>query len=155
MGILLTQRLAPSSLSTFRKIFQSNQISSLTFNSDTSLGARGGSGGTNSCWLATYNTPNEMPTVSITAPAAGGVYVQGSVQASAYTCAAVNNSNVNGGVAGPYLTVTSCSGPVPSGTDFDTSTTGPHSFTVNVEDSALNVNRSEERRVGKEGRSRW
>ena len=121
-------------------LFQSNQISSFAFNPDTSGGAKGGSGGTNSCWLATYNTPNEMPTVIITAPAAGGVYVQGSVQASAYTCAAVNNSNVNGGVAGPYLTVTSCSGPVPSGTDFDTSTTGPHSFTVNVEDSALNVN---------------
>ncbi len=121
-------------------LFQSNQISDFAFNPDTSGGAHGGSGGVNSCWLATYNTPNEMPTASITAPADGGVYVQGSNQASSYSCAAVNNSNVNGGVNGPYLTVTSCSGPVPSGTNFDTSTPGPHSFTVNVEDSALNVN---------------
>ncbi|MFZ3263744.1 MAG: choice-of-anchor D domain-containing protein [Terriglobales bacterium] len=121
-------------------LFQSNQISSFAFNPDTSGGAKGGSGGVNSCWLATYNTPNEMPTASITSPANGGVYVQGSNQASSYSCAAVNNSNVNGGVNGPYLTVTTCSGPVPSGTAFDTSTPGPHSFTVNVEDSALNVN---------------
>lgn len=121
-------------------LFQSNQISDFAFNPDTSGGAKGGSGGVNSCWLATYNTPNEMPTASITAPAMDGVYVQGSNQASSYSCAAVNNSNVNGGVNGPYLTVTTCSGPVPSGTNFDTSTLGPHSFTVNVEDSALNVN---------------
>ena len=121
-------------------LFQSNQISDFTFNPDTSGGAHGGSGGNNSCWLATYNTPNEGPSASITAPAMGGVYVLGSNQASSYSCAAVNNSNVNGGVNGPYLTVTSCSGPVPTGTNFDTSTAGPHSFTVNVEDSALNVN---------------
>ncbi len=121
-------------------LFQSNQISDFTFNPDTSGGAHGGSGGVNSCWLATYNTPNEMPTVSITAPADGGVYAGGSNQTALYSCAAVNNSSVNGGVNGPYLTVTTCSGPVPSGSDFDTSTAGPHSFTVNVEDSALNVN---------------
>jgi hypothetical protein len=121
-------------------LFQSNQISAFSFQQDTSGGARGGSGGVNSCWLATYNTPNEEPTVSITSPANGGVYLQGSNQTANYSCAAVNNSNVNNGLNGPYLTVASCSGPVPTGTPFDTSTPGPHSFTVNVQDSALNVN---------------
>ncbi len=121
-------------------LFQSNQISAFSFNPDTSGGARGGSGGVNSCWLATYNTPHEMPMVSIASPANHGVYLQGSNQTANYSCAAVNNSNVNNGLNGPYLTVASCSGPVPTGTAFDTSTTGPHSFAVNVQDSALNVN---------------
>ena len=121
-------------------LFQSNQISAFSFNPDTSGGARGGSGGVNSCWLATYNTPHEMPMVSIASPANHGVYLQGSNQTANYSCAAVNNSNVNNGLNGPYLTVASCSGPVPTGTNFDTSTAGPHSFTVNVQDSALNVN---------------
>ena len=121
-------------------LFQSNQISDFAFNPDTSGGAHGGSGGVNSCWLATYNTPNEMPTASITAPAMAACMCGEAIRQRLYSCAAVNNSGVNGGVNGPYLTVTSCSGPVPSGSDFDTSTAGPHSFTVNVEDSALNVN---------------
>ena len=64
-----------------------------------------------------------------------------------YTCTAVNNSNINGGVAGPYLTVppASCSatdtpgGSVANGAQFDTATLGPHTFTATVVDSATNT----------------
>lgn len=117
-------------------LFQSNQISNFVFNADTSGSAHGSSGDTNSCWIATYNTPGELPTVNITAPS-GNYPVGGSIPA-AYTCTAVNNSGVNNGVVGPYLTVPngSCTGP----STFDTSTLGAHTYTATVTDSALNTN---------------
>jgi hypothetical protein len=120
-------------------LFQSNQVVSFGLG-DTSGSAHGGSGGTTSCWTLTYLTPGEMPSISITQPASGGNYQQGendpTTQAN-YSCSAANagsNSPV-----GPYLTVATCTGTVPTGTPFDTSTVGPHTFTVQVEDSATNT----------------
>jgi hypothetical protein len=117
-------------------LFQSNQISNFVFNADTSGSAHGSSGDTNSCWIATYNTAGELPTVNITAPS--GNYPVGGSLPAAYTCTAVNNSAVNNGVVGPYLTVPngSCTGP----STFDTSTLGAHTYTATVTDSALNTN---------------
>jgi uncharacterized repeat protein (TIGR01451 family) len=129
-------------------LFQSNQIISVAWGGASPVHA--GSGGTGSCWLVTYHTPGELPTVSITAPVNGGIYQQNSSTSANYTCTAVNNSNINGGAAGPYLTVPpgSCNatdtpgGSVANGAQFDTGKTGLHTFTATVEDSATNTNSS-------------
>ncbi|MGD0792977.1 MAG: DUF11 domain-containing protein [Terriglobales bacterium] len=126
-------------------LFQSNQISSFSSTGDPIGTAKGGSGGTGSCWLLTYSTPYEAPLVTIAAPANGGTYQQGQVTQANYGCTAVNNSNINGGIAGPYLTQASCSatdspgGSVAQGAQFDTTTPGPHTFTATVVDSASNT----------------
>jgi uncharacterized repeat protein (TIGR01451 family) len=123
-------------------LFQSNQIDSFSITGDPGGHAKGSSGGTGSCWLLTYNTPNEAPTVNIVAPVNGGTYQQGQPTQANYTCTTVNNSNVNNGVAGPYLTQSSCSaidspgGFVAQGAQFDTNTPGLHTFTATVVDSA-------------------
>jgi hypothetical protein len=127
-------------------LFQSNQIDIFALG-DTSGGAKGGSGGTTSCWVMTYLTQNELPTISITQPASGAHYTQGESDATTvakYSCSAVNAGA--GSPVGPYLTVASCSATdtpgssVASGAQFDTTTPGPHSFTVQVQDSATNTN---------------
>jgi Bacterial lectin len=129
-------------------LFQSNQVSAFTLG-DTSGGAKGGSGGTTSCWVLTYHTPNETPGTTITQPADGASYTQGQNTVANFSCSAVSaaaNSPI-----GPYLTVASCNGfdslvqgslgaPVENGMQFDTSTLGPHYFTVQVQDSATNSN---------------
>jgi hypothetical protein len=120
-------------------LFQSNQIASFGLG-DTSGGAHGGSGGTTSCWALTYLTPGEMPAISIVQPANGANYLKGendgTTQAN-FTCSAVNAGAAS--AIGPYLTVDSCTGTVANGTPFDTSTVGPHTFTVQVQDSATNT----------------
>ena len=127
-------------------LFQSNQIDTFALG-DTSGGAKGGSGGTTSCWTMTYLTPNELPTVSITQPANGASYKQGENDATtlaSYSCSAVNAGA--GSPIGPYLTVGTCSATdtpgssVANGAQFDTGTLGPHSFTIEVQDSATNTN---------------
>jgi hypothetical protein len=129
----------------FPPLFQSNQIVSFTVGDTSSKPIKGQSAGSTSCWLATYLTPGELPTVAVTQPVNNNNYQQNLSDATTlanYTCTAVNNGNA---ATGPYLTVASCSatdnpgGPVASGSHFDTSTTGPHTFTANVEDSALNT----------------
>ena len=128
----------------FPPLFQSNQIVSFTVGDTSSKPIKGASGGSTSCWLATYLTPGEVPTVTVTQPLNNGIYQLNQVTSANYACAAVNNGNA---AAGPYLTVPpgSCTatdtpgGPVANGAQFDTSTTGPHTFTANVEDSALNT----------------
>ena len=122
-------------------LFQSNQIDSFVFTRVDPF-TKGGSGGTGSCWVATYNTPDEAPSVSVTAPVNGGTYQLGENDLSTkanYTCTPVHST----GAAGPYLTTTSCSaidfppgGSVPPGAQFDTSILGPHTFTATVVDSA-------------------
>ena len=115
-------------------LFQSNQISAFVLDPDTSGGAKAQSGNTNSCWVVTYLTPSELPTVSITAPANNGNYpLSNTAQTAHYTCNAINTSPA---LTGPYLTVDQCTGP---GT-FDTSTLGPQTYTAYVTDSALNSN---------------
>jgi hypothetical protein len=127
-------------------LFQSNQIDTFALG-DTSGGAKGGSGGTTSCWVMTYLTQNELPTISVTQPASGATYSQGQTDATTlakYSCSAVNAGA--GSPIGPYLTVASCSATdtpgtsVSNGAQFDTTTPGPHSFTVQVQDSATNTN---------------
>jgi hypothetical protein len=129
-------------------LFQSNQIGSFELG-DTSGGAHGSSGGTTSCWVLTYLTPNETPGTTITQPASGASYTQGQNTVANFACSAVSaaaNSPI-----GPYLSVASCNGfdslvngslgnPVENGMQFDTSTLGPHYFTVQVQDSAANTN---------------
>jgi len=123
-------------------LFQSNQIDFFQVTGDPGGTTKGGSGGTGSCWVATYNTPNEAPTVNIVAPANGGTYQQNQVTHANYTCATVNNTP---NATGPYLTVASCSatdtpgGSVAQGTQFDTATLGPHTFTATVVDSATDT----------------
>ncbi len=69
------------------------------------------------------------PTIAITSPKDGGVYTQGSTgNLASYMC-----TDSGSGVA-------TCTGPMPPGTPVDTSSTGPHSFTVTSTDNAGNSN---------------
>jgi hypothetical protein len=70
-----------------------------------------------------------LPTVTLQSPADGATYGQGQTVAAAYSCA---DKAGGSGVA-------SCSGPVASGSSIDTSTVGPHTFTVSSSDNAGNV----------------
>ncbi len=129
-------------------LFTSNQIEDFHLG-DTSGGAKGGSGGTTSCWVMTYQTQNETPTISITQPVNGHSYSLGEsdgTTAASYSCSAV--SAAAGSPTGPYLTIPagSCAATdtpgsaVANGSQFDTSTLGLHTFTVQVQDSATNTN---------------
>jgi hypothetical protein len=128
-------------------LFQSNQIASFVFGDASGAPVRANSGGTGSCWVVTYLTPNEVPTVSITAPANGGTYYTGQAAYANYTCNAVTTVTIPNPnpPTGPYLTVASCTatdspgGAVPDYAPFDTSTLGTHTFTGYVEDSATNT----------------
>jgi hypothetical protein len=131
-------------------LFQSNQIVSFNLVDPGSRPVVANSGGTGSCWVVTYLTSGELPTVSVTAPMPNGTYTQGQATQANYTCNAVttvtqNNPNP---ATGPYLTVASCTaadspgGAVGQGAQFDTSTVGPHKFTAYVQDSATNTNSS-------------
>lgn len=123
-------------------LFQSNQIDSFFIDGDPGGHAKGGSGGTGSCWLLTYNTPYEAPSVHIVAPVNGGTYQQGQVTQANYSCNTVDNAP---NATGPYLKTASCSaidtpsGPVAQGAQFDTNTLGTHTFTATVVDSAANT----------------
>jgi uncharacterized repeat protein (TIGR01451 family) len=97
-----------------------------------------------SCWVATYNTPNETPSVVINTPADGTTFAQGASVASNFACTAVN-AGANS-PTGPYLTVPTtptpgCTAtvdggaPFVSGSTLDTSTLGPHTFVATVTDS--------------------
>ena len=112
-------------------LFQSNQVIDFYFNADTSGGAHGSSGDTNSCWVVTYNTQSELPTIGVSGLSA--TYNVGDLPNPTFTCNAVNESPA---LTGPYLTVLSCNYPA----TFDTSNLGPHEYTANVTDSALNTN---------------
>jgi hypothetical protein len=126
-------------------LFASNQIDTFILG-DTSGGAKGGSGGTTSCWVMTYETQNETPAISIIQPANGATYAPGQSALANYSCSAV--SAPAGSPTGPYLTIPAgnCTatdtpgGNVANGSQFDTSTLGLHTFTVQVLDSATNTN---------------
>ncbi len=127
-------------------LFKGNQIDYFALG-DTSGGAKGSSGGTTSCWVMTYLTQNELPTINVTQPVSGATYALGQSDATTlakYSCSAVNAGA--GSPTGPYLTVASCSAndtpgtSVANGAQFDTTTPGTHSFTVQVQDSATNTN---------------
>jgi hypothetical protein len=150
-------------------VSMSNQISSFTYVDPGALPVKGTSSGTGSCWLVTYDTPDEVPTASITAPGNGQDYPLNSTQTATFTCTAVNNTLVSvggqtAGAVGPYLTVNTCTlndtfgagtTPYPGTTpptntalgtnsttntvQVDTGTPGPHTLTAVVVDSATNT----------------
>jgi len=127
-------------------LFVSNQISSFDPTPLPDPFTKGKSGGTGSCWVATFNTPNEAPSVTIAAPLNNAVYQQnqtGSATNASFTCNTVNNTVNNvPNATGPYLTPTSCTatntpgGSTANGAHFDTASLGPHTFVAKVVDSA-------------------
>ena len=144
-----------------------NQVISFNFvdGNPKAKPATGGANGTGSCWLITYNMPNEAPTVSITDGPSNNQDIPLNTPLNAtFTCNAVNNSNVSVGgqpvgAVGPYLTVNSCtltdtytgagSPAVISATAgsasangsgaIDTTNPGPHTLVATVMDSAGNT----------------
>lgn len=75
----------------------------------------------------TVNIDATRPGITATSPSSGASYLLGSGQVASYSC-----SDGGSGLA-------SCSGPVASGANFDTSSVGPHTFTVNAADNAGNT----------------
>jgi hypothetical protein len=64
------------------------------------------------------------PTITLTTPASGVTLVLGQKVAASYSC-----------TADPSTTISTCKGPVANGSSVDTSTLGPHTFTVNATDA--------------------
>ena len=73
------------------------------------------------------NIDKTAPTITITTPADGATYTLNQSVAASYSC-----SDSLSGVA-------SCTGPVPNGSNIDTSTVGSKTFTVNATDNAGNT----------------
>ena len=122
-------------------LFASNQISSFDPSQTPDPFTKGKSGGTGSCWVATFNTPDEAPTVTIAAPVNNGVYQQNQNDATTNTSFTCTTEDHTPNSTGPYLTRTSCTatqtpgGSVANGVHFDTATLGTHTFTATVVDS--------------------
>ena len=134
-------------------LFQSNQIFSFSVTGDPGGKTVGSSGGTGSCWVATYDTPGEIwPGITITSPKAT-TYTKGQAVTAVYACNNPSTSKPPSSPVGPYLTAavctqatgtqTSCtqssSGLSCTGT-VDTSSRGLHVFTVTGIDSGGNQN---------------
>ena len=129
-------------------LFLSNQIDFFHVDGDPGGTTKGGSGGGISCWVATYNTPNEVPPgITINSPTAT-TYTLNQMVAASYSCSdpATSIPNLPEGPShptGPYLTnvAASCLGPIASGTNINTSAAalGPHTFTVNAIDTGMNA----------------
>lgn len=138
-------------------LFQSNQIESFVVVGDPTATTKGKSGGTGSCWVATYNTPGVAPPPPmVTTPANNANYPLGASIASAFTCSAINAAVAHSDPnfpTGPYLTVPTtpapggCTAtidgavltPITSGTLIPT-TPGQHTFVANVLDSGSDTN---------------
>ncbi len=85
-------------------LFQSDQISGFIIDPKT----HGSSGGTGSCWVATYSQPDEVPPgITITSPA-NTFYAQNAMVVANYTCSNPTTSQPSSSAVGPYLTVASC-----------------------------------------------
>ena len=137
-------------------LFQSNQISSFLVTGDPGGKTVGGSGGTGSCWVATYDTPGEIwPGVTITSPKPI-TYTKGQAVTAVYACTNPSTSKPPSSSVGPYLTAAVCSqlsgtqtsctqnssGLSCTGT-VDTSSRGLHVFTAIGIDSGGNQNANE------------
>ena len=70
-------------------MFDSNQVSSFDLLASDPV-TKGRSGGTASCWVATYNTPHEAPTVTITTPGNGANYALLAPVNADYNCVVVD-----------------------------------------------------------------
>jgi Bacterial lectin len=143
-------------------VFVSNQEDSFI---DDNVFTSGKSGGTGSCWVATYDTPGEaLPRIKISTPAIA-TYTQNQVVTASYSCIYPSTSRSAGNTTGPYLSVASSgctqnqapagnvnntnscnsSGVIPQNTlactgKFDTSVVGLHLFAVTAVDSGGNSN---------------
>lgn len=91
-------------------VFTSNQISGFVIDGGHMTG---GSGGTGSCWVATYDTPGELspflqagPGIKITSPK--GSYPPNTVVNASYVCSNPSTSKPLSSPTGPYLTANSC-----------------------------------------------
>jgi hypothetical protein len=139
-------------------LFQSNQIESFLVEGDPTGKTKGGSGGTGSCWVATYFTWGELPPgIKITSPKFT-TYTQDQGVVASYTCTNPITSKPVGNATGPYLTAASCTQsqapnknntstcgpPSPNGISctggVDTSVLGLHVFQVTALDSGGNAN---------------
>jgi hypothetical protein len=140
----------PCQLPASGPLFQSNQI--LSFIDDKGK-TTGGSSGTGSCWVATYNMPGETPPgINISSPTPTP-YKKGQVVTASYSCNNPTTSMPLSSPTGPYLTAAtctqstgtqtsctqtasglSCTGSVP------TSTKGKNTFQVTAIDSGGNQN---------------
>jgi hypothetical protein len=134
-------------------LFQSNQITGFSVAGDPGGKTVGASGGTGSCWVATYDTPGEIwPAVNITSPKAT-TYTKGQAVTAVYACNNPSTSKPLSSPVGPYLTAavctqatgtqTSCtqnSGGLSCTGTVDTSSKGLHLFTVAGIDSGGNQN---------------
>lgn len=136
-------------------LFQSNQISSFLL-TDTDPKTRGSSGGTGSCWVATYNQPDEVPPgITISSPT-NTTYTQGQVVTATYACSDPTSSKPATNATGPYLTAMTCQqntdtqalttaactqgvGSISCTGAVDTSTPGTHSFVVTARDTGKNT----------------
>ena len=74
----------------------------------------------------TYKKP---PLISIVSPANGASFSLGQAVSASYSCTPQEGASLK-----------SCAGPVANGAPVDTSTTGPHTFTVNAEDNGGGTN---------------
>lgn len=130
-------------------LFQSNQVDSFIIDGGKTTGK---SGGTGSCWVATYDTPGEIwPGISISSPTVTTYNLNQSVTAK-YTCSNPSTSQPATSATGPYLTAASCTQSPGTGTctqtsgglactgTVNTSTKGLHVFTVTAIDSGGNQN---------------
>ena len=150
----------PCSLGTnLPPLFTSNQIVSFVLGDGNpgSTPVKSGSGGLTSCLVATYDTPNEIPTAAVTSingssPVNGANYPQGSTVPANYTCTAISTDpdsilDPNGyPAAGPYLTVSTCtatSGLTAGGGTPTTSSCSPSSPTLNTCSGTFNIDTSE------------
>jgi len=139
----------------FPQFFQSNQISSF-FLTATDPKTRGGSGGTGSCWVATYNQPDEVvPGIVISSPT-NTTYTQGQAVTASYSCSDPTSSKPASNATGPYLTAATCqqstdaqapstasctagAGAIACTGSVDTSSPGTHTFVVTARDTGKNT----------------
>jgi hypothetical protein len=101
--------------------------------SDTTGAAFNGSctndaGLTTSAASLTVKLDKTAPSITITTPANGSSFLLNQAVAANYSCADLTSS------------IATCAGPVASGSNIDTASTGPKNFTVNASDQAGNTN---------------
>jgi 6-phosphogluconolactonase (cycloisomerase 2 family) len=94
---------------------------------DFTVVARDGAGNETTVKHTYAVVDDQAPTIDLTTPADGAVYEQGADVHADYSCADEGGSGV-----------ASCTGDVPDGEAIDTSTVGPHDFTVTAHDGAGN-----------------
>jgi Legume lectin domain len=144
---------APCTPPSSGSLFTSNQISGFSITGDPNGKTVGGSGGTGSCWVPTYDTPGEIwPGIKITSPKST-TYTKGQVVPATYSCNNPATSQPPSSPTGPYLTAAICTQATgrqtsctQTGTGLsctgtvDTSTKGLHAFLVTAIDSGGNQN---------------